>query len=115
MSKILMNVTLFHTKLIVNSYTALTLPFYALYQKPWQKVKLSKLMRVKKLIDKNDKFPIWVKKEVAIKSPYMKHETYVKAMNYMNRDVQSVGIRDVIEEKVHHDEEGEAFCDGFST
>ena len=111
MSKILMNVTLFHTKLIVNTYTALTLPFYAIYQRPWQKIKLSKLMRVQKLIDKNDNFPIWVKKHVDIKSPYMKHETYVKSMNYMNRDIKSIGIRDVIEEKVHHDEEGKRSLD----
>ena len=109
MSKfILMNVTLFHAKLFVNTYTALTLPFYALYQKPWRKIKLSKLVRTTMTIDNNG-HPVWIRKGPPMQSPYMKYNTFVEAFSKMDRLRRSIGVRDVIEEQVNYDEEGKLF------
>lgn len=105
MSKILMNVTLFHTKIIVNSYTALTLPFYAAYQKPWRQLKLSNLMRAQKMLDKSGE-TIWVRKGPTFKNPNLACSTYLEAFSNIDRSRQSVGIRNVLEEKVDYDENG---------
>ena len=100
-----MNVTLFHTKLFVNTYTALTLPFYTIYQRPWQKLKLSKLCRVNKTIDKNGK-TIWTRKGPPGKSPQMACRTFVEALDIMDRSQVSIGTRDVFEERIDLDENG---------
>ena len=100
-----MNVTLFHAKLFVNTYTALTLPFYTIYQKPWRQLKLSKLVRAQVTYDK-DGHPIWTRNGPPMQSPYMRYDTYVEALRNMDRARRCVGYRDVIEEQVNFDEEG---------
>lgn len=105
MSKILMNVTMFHTKIFVNTYTALTLPFYTLYQRPWRTLARSKIARAQVTFDSKG-FPVWTRKGPPMVSPYMKYDTYVEALKNMDRSRRSVGIRDVLEELVNLDEEG---------
>lgn len=105
MSKILMNVTLFHTKIFVNTYTALTLPFYALAQRPWQTLARSKLVRAQVAFDDKG-CPVWTRKGPPMASPYMKYDTYVEALKNMDRTRRSVGIRDTLEELVNLDDEG---------
>ncbi|KAF7491638.1 Long-chain-fatty-acid--CoA ligase 4 [Sarcoptes scabiei] len=104
MSKILMNITLFHTKLIVNTYTALSLPFYAIYQKPWRKIKLSNIKRTEsfKQIDR----VVWLRKGPPGHSPTLKCRTYLEALSMLDPSKQSIGIRDVLDEKIEYDEDG---------
>ncbi|KAI7687029.1 hypothetical protein SSS_00449 [Sarcoptes scabiei] len=103
MSKILMNITLFHTKLIVNTYTALSLPFYAIYQKPWRKIKLSNIKRTEsfKQIDR----VVWLRKGPPGHSPTLKCRTYLEALSMLDPSKQSIGIRDVLDEKIEYDED----------
>lgn len=105
MSKILTNLTLFHTKLIVNTYTAITLPFYAIYQKPWQRLKLADMVLTKSL-KKSDRI-IWSRKFPAEKKlPCFQCSTYIEAFEKMDRNRLSIGIRDILDEKIELDDEG---------
>ncbi|OTF72086.1 hypothetical protein BLA29_008177, partial [Euroglyphus maynei] len=105
MSKILMNITLFHTKLVVNTYTALTLPFYTIYQRPWQRLKLSNKIEAQ-MISKTSNSVVWTRKGPPGNKPVLKCSTYLEAFNFMERSRPSIGVREIFDEKISFDEEG---------
>lgn len=105
MSKILMNITLFHTKLIVNTYTALSLPFYAIYQKPWQRLKISNQI-YSQMISKTSDSVVWTRNGPPGTKPITQCSTYLEAFKFMDRSRPSIGVREILDEKISFDEEG---------
>lgn len=101
-----MNITLFHTKLVVNTYTALSLPFYAAAQKPWRRLKLSKVVHTQKYLDPKTNTYIWKRKGPPGSSPVLNYETYIEAMAKLDPNKECIGFRNVLEEQINFDEDG---------
>lgn len=81
MSKHLVNLFMLKTRLLVNLYTATTLPFYYLAQKPWRTVALAKQIKSKKLLINGSW--VWVRNEEPPEHPHLKCGTYVQVMDTM--------------------------------
>lgn len=110
-----MNVTLFHTKVLVNMYTVVTLPVYALYQRPWARLRAAKQSHVQPLPTGNADELGWIRKGPPPdfkKSPTLTCGSYLEALSMLDRSKPSIGFRDVIEERIDYDMNGE-YC--FST
>lgn len=105
-----MNLTMFHTKLVVHTYTALTLPFYAMYQRPWQKVKQSDTVYATSTVHEDR--VTWRRNGPKGHFPTLKCSTYLEAFKLLDPSQKSVGYRNIINEKVEVDEEGPIIIDG---
>ena len=104
--KFLQDVSLLPAKLFINMYTALSLPFYALYQAPWRRLKASRAIRTRSYIDPANGHRVWMRDGPPMRSFHMKYATYVEALQHLDRSRQSIGVRDVINEVAALDEHG---------
>lgn len=112
-----MNVTLFHTKVLVNMYTAITLPVYTLYQRPWARLRLAEQPHVESLPTGNSEELGWIRKGPKPdikKAPTLACSTYLEALPMLDRSKPSIGYRDVIEERIDYDFNGEYLKKKFS-
>lgn len=114
MSKLLINFALLNARVIVNTYTAATLPFYYLYQRPWQKLRLAKSFGVKTTIDEKGRVIYSGPEPPGLKHPYYKYQTVNDILLTLDRSREAVGIRDVVKETLELDANGiESYCVQF--
>ncbi len=109
MSKFLVNFFMIKTRLIVNSYTVTTLPFYYIIQKPWKALQTATKVRAKKFNSITGE-TIWTRDDTQVNHPFLEYGTYAEAL----RDLKDIyepnrvmlGQRDVIDERVETDQNG---------
>lgn len=106
MSKLLINFAVLNAKIIVNTYTVATLPFYYLYQRPWQTLRRAKSFGVKTTIDSKGRTIYTRPKPDNLKHPYHKYETLGDIIPVLDRSRKVLGVRDVIQEKLELDANG---------
>ncbi|OTF71721.1 hypothetical protein BLA29_011134, partial [Euroglyphus maynei] len=106
MSNLMVKIALLNTKLAVNAYTAITLPFYTIYQRPWQKVRAMKSFNVR--MDKDKHGRIIYSRQAAIRPDhkYLHYDTYNKALASLNRNDLKVGQRELLSEELQYDQNG---------
>nr|XP_027203444.1 long-chain-fatty-acid--CoA ligase 4-like [Dermatophagoides pteronyssinus] len=107
MSNLMVKIALLNTKLVVNAYTAVTLPFYTIYQRPWQKLRAMKSFAVRMEKDKHGR--IIYSRQAAIRPDhkYFHIDTYSKALTTLNRDEPKIGQREIISEELQYDQNGQ--------
>lgn len=107
MSKLLVNLALLQTKALVNAYTWSTLPFYALAQRPWQRLKLSRATGVKMTIDQKTGRTIYSRPSpVELEHPYLNCHSFNEIVPFLDRNRKIVGVREVLNEVIQLDEKG---------
>ena len=108
MSKLLINFALINTKALVNAYTWTTLPFYALAQRPWRRLRLSKSFGIIATKDDQTGRIIYARPRQNHFShyPHYKYSTFPEAFDQLNPDRKVIGFRDVISESLATDESG---------
>mgnify|MGYP002714293205 FL=1 len=107
MSNFIVKIALWNTKFLVNTYTAITLPFYTVYQRPWQKLRANKSFNVRMEKDKHGR--IIYSREAAIRTDhkYFHCKTYNEALATLDRNKIKVGQRDIISEELQYDQNGQ--------
>ena len=70
MSKLLVNIFMLKTRLIVNTYTVTTLPLYYVMQKPWKTLKEAKTLRTKNFITRDGEL-VWTRDEKPVSHPFL--------------------------------------------
>ena len=106
MSKLLVNFALLNTKAIVNAYTWSTLPFYAIAQRPWTRLRLAKSLGVIKTKDKQGRTVYSRPSPPTLNHPFYNYKTFPEIFPLIDRNREAIGIRDVISEKLALDENG---------
>lgn len=91
-------------KIIITIYTALTLPFYFVYQKPWKKVQASTSFQIRQIKDKYGRIIYSRKQAKRPDSHLFNYRTYSDALNHLSRDLIKVGRRDILNEELQYDE-----------
>lgn len=108
MSKLLIDFVLLNTKVMVNTYTAATLPFYYLYQRPWQKLRAAKDFGVKRTVDRWGRVIYTRDPPQKLEHPYYKVNTFPEIFPTLDRSRLAIGVRDVIKETMELDKDGMA-------
>ena len=86
-------------KAAIHAYGCITLPFYALAQKPWTKLRLSKSFGVVSTVDPKTGRRIYSRPTPpGIDHPYLKYKVFNDIVPTLNRNREVIGIRDVISE-----------------
>lgn len=107
MSKLLVNLALLPAKAFITGYTWSTLPLYAIVQKPWNRLKLSKSFGISLTLDDQNR--------LVYSRPYNGQSTskqvyecnsFAEAVANLDRTREVIGIRDVISEQLALDEQG---------
>ncbi|XP_054162447.1 long-chain-fatty-acid--CoA ligase 4-like [Oppia nitens] len=109
MSKLLVNLFMLKTRLIVNTYTVTTLPLYYAIQKPWRTLKEANQVKTKKFVTKNGEL-VWERNHPSPEHEFLKYSSYAEVLKHMpdqySDDRIVLGKRDVIKETVEMDENG---------
>lgn len=105
MNKLQVKVALLNFKAIVNAYTWATLPFYAMAQRPWLKLRQAKNLGVIKTVDKQGRL-IYSRPSKHLNHPFNNYRTIPEIIPLIDRNREAVGIRDVISENVLRDNSG---------
>lgn len=106
MTNLMKKFLVLNTKFLINSYTAITLPFYTIYQKPWQKLRTSKLFQIQMYKDKHGRTIYYRNGPTKFEHPFIHHRTVTDLLKTLDRDRIAVGVRDVINEKLQYDQNG---------
>ncbi|OTF80109.1 long-chain acyl-CoA synthetase-like protein, partial [Euroglyphus maynei] len=106
MTNLMTKFVVLNAKLLVNTYTAITLPFYTIYQRPWQKLRASKLFQIQMYKDKHGRTVYYRNGPTEFDHPFIHHQTVTHLLKTLNRDRIAVGARDVISEKLQYGENG---------
>ena len=106
MSPIGVKLALLPTKAVDNTYTALTLPFYTAYQRPWRKLRLTKSFGVKSYQDSHGRTVYHRPSPVPCPQPFDRLTTYNQVLRTLDRNRVALGVRDVIRERPQLDENG---------
>lgn len=106
MSSMLVNLALLPTKAVVNTYTALTLPFYTIYQRPWRKLRLSKSFGVKTYQDQHGRTVYHRPAPPNLCHPFYNYSTYNEVLRTLDPGRVALGVREVLSEKLQVDEHG---------
>lgn len=104
MSKFVAQAILLPTRLLVNTYTLLTLPAYSLLQRPWEKIRLSKSFNILKTVHKSTGRIVYsrpITKQTDHR--FAKTKTINEALRSLDRDRLAVGFRDVLQETLQID------------
>ena len=75
MSKLLVDLFMLNTKAVVNAWTWTTLPFYAIAQQPWKRLKLSKSFGVRMIKDKHGRTVYSRPCSIKVEHPLMQYTT----------------------------------------
>ena len=109
MSKFLVNFFMLKTRIIVNTYTATTLPLYYAIQKPWKVLEEAKKLRTKKFETRDGEL-VWCRDETPVSHPSLLYNSYAEVLSNLTKDYdpnrEVLGQRDVIRETVEKDENG---------
>lgn len=112
---ILPKLLLLNTRLVVGTYTALTLPFYTLYQRPWRVLREAKAKRAT-LEQAKDGTYYWKRHGPPIKHPlnYEVLTSFQELFSAMSRledpELLRLGHREVYSEQPVLDESGQPVC-----
>ena len=106
MSKFTINFALLQTKLLVNTYTWITLPFYTVAQQPWRVLRAAKSLGVVTTKDKHGRTVYSRPSPPTLNHPYYQYKTFPAIFSLLDRNRKVVGIRDVINEYPTLDKEG---------
>ena len=107
MSNLMTKFIVINTKLLVNTYTAITLPLYTIYQRPWQKLRKSKMFQVQMYKDKNGRNIYYRNGPNELECSFINHHrTVTDLLKTLDRNRIAVGARNVISEKLHCDQNG---------
>lgn len=111
--KILPKLVLFNTRLVVGTYTAVTLPFYAAFQRPWIIRRQREIIRTKVESSNDGSYHFWkrhVPTEVVHPFRYDKCETVKQALEMMRSiedlNTPRLSYRTVYSEDVRLNENG---------
>lgn len=105
MNKLQVKVALLNFKAFVNAYTWATLPFYAMAQRPWLKLRQAKNLGVIKTVDKQGRL-VYSRPSKHLSHSFNNYHTIPEILPLIDRNREAVGIRDVISENVLHDNSG---------
>lgn len=100
------NIVVSILKIVVTIYTAITLPFYFICQKPWKKVQASTSFQVEQTKDKYGRIIYSRKQKKQPDSHLFNYRTYSEALKNLSRDLIKVGRRDIVNEELQYDENG---------
>jgi len=102
-------VFMFFTRVIVTSYTYITLPLYYIIQKPWKKLEISQKCGAYQ-VDPNSPASEWVREVEIPYHPLMDCTTLAQAFEKVHDlyplDKPTLGYREVLAEEVQHDRDG---------
>jgi long-chain acyl-CoA synthetase len=102
-------VFMFLTRVIVMSYTFVTLPLYYILQKPWKKLEISRNCGAHQS-DPNSTSSEWIRQVEIPYHPLMDcntaSEAFNKVMELYPLDKPTLGYREVLAEEVQHDKDG---------
>ena len=109
MSKLLVNLFMLKTRLIVNAYTVTTLPAYYVIQKPWQTLAEAKRLRTRKY-ETIDGEVVWTRSDSTPTHAVLQYNSYAEVLKNLKNIYDSnrlmLGKRDVIRETVETDING---------
>lgn len=105
MSKLIGKLAFLELKGLVNVYTWSTLPFYALAQRPWTKLRLAKNLGVQSRRDKLGR-TIYTRPSHHLKHHFNQYKTFPEIFPLLDRSREVVGIRDILSEHKHLEEDG---------
>lgn len=97
MSKLLLSLALGSTKVVVNSYTWSTLPFYAIIQQPWARLKKSKSFGLCSTVDRYQRTVY--SRPCAAKNfthPALQCKSFNEIVPSLTANRKVIGIRDVV-------------------
>src|SRR5690625_1935247 len=110
--KILPKLVLLNTRLVVGTYTALTLPFYTVTQRPWQKLRLARARRTVAERSPDGSFQYWKRHGAPITLPndYHLYRSFNEIFDFMKRNEDRnqprLSYREVYSEKIKFDHNG---------
>lgn len=110
--KILPKLVLLNTRLVVGTYTALTLPFYTIAQRPWLVLRQAKMKRTSVNMSTDGSYRYWTRHGLPIEHPSNYHlcNSFNEVFRLMrkNEDLEKprLGFREVLSEKVNYDKNG---------
>lgn len=110
--KILPKLVLLNTRLVVGSYTALTLPFYTILQRPWLRFRQSKVRRTQMERSADGSYFFWKRygPPIALPNNYHTYNSFQEIFEVMKKtedmDKPRLSYREVFSEKIKYDEKG---------
>ncbi|CAG2100424.1 unnamed protein product [Medioppia subpectinata] len=106
MSKLLVNLFMLKTRLVVNAYTVTTLPLYYVIQKPWRTVAAANKVRTKNYETINGEV-VWSRSHPLPDHTFLQYNSYAEVLKNLKNNYASnrpmLGKRDVIRETVEKD------------
>ncbi|CAG2176204.1 unnamed protein product, partial [Oppiella nova] len=109
MSKLVVNLFMIKTRLIVNTYTVTTLPLYYVIQKPWKTLAEAKKLRTKTHETINGEV-VWSRNNPSLSHAFLQYNTYPEVLKNLKNMYDSnrlmLGKRDVIEDTIEKDSNG---------
>lgn len=109
MSKLLVNLFMLKTRLIVNTYTVTTLPLYYAIQKPWKTLEEAKKQRARKFLTRDGEL-VWTRDEKPVSHPFLRFKSYAEVIMNLQNDFdpnrEVLAQREVIRETVEKDKKG---------
>lgn len=110
--KILPKLILLNTRLILGTYTAFTLPFYTIFQRPWRVLSASKQQWATKEKSADGQYYYWKRLGPPVTLPNDYHlcntlqEVYLKMKKFEDLEKDKLGYRDVLSAKMKYDSNG---------
>nr|XP_027196441.1 long-chain-fatty-acid--CoA ligase 4-like [Dermatophagoides pteronyssinus] len=111
--KILPKLILLNTRLILGTYTAFTLPFYTIFQRPWRVLSASKQQWATKEKSADGQYYYWKRLGPPVTLPNDYHlcntlqEVYLKMKKFEDLEKDKLGYRDVLSAKMKYDSNGQ--------
>ena len=109
---ILPKLALLNTRLVVGTYTVVTLPFYAALQRPWQVLRLSKAKRTSVTKSADGSYHFWQRHGPPVTHPNNYHlcDSFKEVMHVMRKNEDPLrprlACREVFAEKIKLDDKG---------